>query len=801
MTIQERTKQSWTRKHDLPGAPRFPTVPVTLYPESGSLKDLIDRCKSPARQHMHAAGSHWALSEAAFSDHTYIETHDTHDFLPAMSRTLYDVIPGCMTQQFIDTLASRTVLPYDADPAHVRENEGLYLVHVETGKRIYQLYAELDLGDDDPQSLATLLKGKTGGMYSGPWAFATLGGAGGQTVFGALTTGTHGGDFEMPPLADSVMAMHLVADGGKHYWIEPESTGGLPRLTDDQKLRDRYGPVSGNPNDFVILRDDTVFRAVLVSAGRFGIVYSVVLKAVRQYSLHEEVRLTNTSGEILTWQVVRGLIGTLTGPLYQKPSDPANGTDDKNRFLQIAVCLTPFENFQKNRVSITKRWNVELTGPDPVTPFGRNERRGEPPRKPDGTLIIDPLIQGPRFQNAGTTQAYSPTGPSFLEKACADANFMDGLVQEIHDAIHDLLHNHTVAGGLAGAAIIGGAEALAPLLPLLAIFLLLLEHFLDDLRKSAKRLGQAMDIIRDLLLDRSDPGELTIGTYLWHAIAYKVFEALQGEHDFSAISYAVMDRHDYVQQSCDVNVESVEVFFAADDPMLIAFIDALISFEIHQEAQGLAFLGYASLRFTGQTRALLGMQTHPMTCAVEVAGLKDVKGTSQLVEFAIALARNPNFRGILHWGQRNDFTMADIQERFGDRLAAPSGPLHQWRSALSRITGNGRLGNFSNAFTRRTGLEIVSPAIGSLTVVPLNTVVNNTVLITWDCEDNPSAVDIAIDIIDPTGTPTPHPHQTRFGQLQFSPTRRGTYTVRLTAVLTVNQESRSDQRSLNVVVT
>jgi hypothetical protein len=80
--------------------------------------------------------------------------------------------------------------------------------------------------------------------YLGPWGFQTLGGAGGQTVFNALTTGTHGGDIKFPPIADSVVALHLVADGGKHYWIEPgtptDHTHKL-QLTDDKKLKALYG--------------------------------------------------------------------------------------------------------------------------------------------------------------------------------------------------------------------------------------------------------------------------------------------------------------------------------------------------------------------------------------------------------------------------------------------------------------------------------------------------------------------------------------------------------------------------------
>ena len=75
-------------------------------------------------------------------------------------------------------------------------------------------------------SLAVLMRDQWGNpSYLGPWGFRTLGGAGGQTVFGALTTGTHGGDFRAGPIAESVVALHLVADGGRHYWIEPGSRG------------------------------------------------------------------------------------------------------------------------------------------------------------------------------------------------------------------------------------------------------------------------------------------------------------------------------------------------------------------------------------------------------------------------------------------------------------------------------------------------------------------------------------------------------------------------------------------------
>src|SRR6516164_419100 len=136
---------------------------------------------------------------------------------------------------------------------------------------------------DDPDTLAGVLKktwsldprhdGRQTPEFGGPHAFNTLGSAGGQTVVGALNTGTHGGDFDRPPIADSVLAIHLVADGGKQYWIEPEMT---PTLTDDSSLTQALSDlgVPMGAADFEIVRDSKLFNAVLVSAGRFGVIYS-----------------------------------------------------------------------------------------------------------------------------------------------------------------------------------------------------------------------------------------------------------------------------------------------------------------------------------------------------------------------------------------------------------------------------------------------------------------------------------------------------------------------------------------------
>jgi hypothetical protein len=87
-----------------------------------------------------------------------------------------------------------------------------------------------------------------------------------------------------------------------------------------------------------------------------------------------------------------------------------------------------------------------------------------------------------------------------------------------------------------------------------------------------------------------------------------------------------------------------------------------------------------------------------MSCAVEIAGLKDSPGVAPLIDYAIALSRDRNYGGILHWGQRNDSDRSDIEHRFG-------ADLQTWRSKLRQLTDDGAADAFSSAFTVQTGLE------------------------------------------------------------------------------------------------
>ena len=280
-----------------------------------------------------------------------------------------------------------------------------------------------------------------------------------------------------------------------------------------------------------------------------------------------------------------------------------------------------------------------------------------------GTVQTDPIgvaaaeINGaPVYTLAGNSYPYRPQDgspfqanpdPSFFNAACADASFLRGVINQVIEEIEDFVaSNGAIVGPALAAVAAAGGVGLLGLLGALALIALLLRELLD-LFDADDRLGEHMNNLRGELLDptETDPVKRAAGLLAWQAIAYLVFESLQAEVEFGAKSFAVMDRKHYLDLGCEQNVASIEVFFDALDSRLVAFIDALIAFEIKQELMGKAFLGYASLRFMGRTAAHLGMQRYPITCSIEVAGLKDMSGSQELVDYAHRLARHPDWGG------------------------------------------------------------------------------------------------------------------------------------------------------------
>jgi FAD/FMN-containing dehydrogenase len=93
----------------------------------------------------------------------------------------------------------------------------------------------------------------------------TSGASNGQTIAGAMSTGTHGAAIDVGSIPDYVVGLHLIVSPSRHVWLE----------------RKTYPVVS---ESFVkninaeLVQDDSLFNAALVSFGCFGFIHGVMIE-------------------------------------------------------------------------------------------------------------------------------------------------------------------------------------------------------------------------------------------------------------------------------------------------------------------------------------------------------------------------------------------------------------------------------------------------------------------------------------------------------------------------------------------
>lgn len=111
-------------------------------------------------------------------------------------------------------------------------------------------------------------------------ALFNMGGYDGQTIAGVMMTATHGSGLAYGPIADSVVSLQMVVDGGQMVQIEP-SNG----ITNPATFS---GTLEENSTIKVrLIQDDDAFNAARVSVGSMGVVYSLVLRTDRKFWLRE----------------------------------------------------------------------------------------------------------------------------------------------------------------------------------------------------------------------------------------------------------------------------------------------------------------------------------------------------------------------------------------------------------------------------------------------------------------------------------------------------------------------------------
>jgi hypothetical protein len=157
---------------------------------------------------------------------------------------------------------------------------------------------------------------------------------------------------DLPPLADAVVAMHLVTEGGRELWIERASQP----ITDDAALG---AALARSCPDTEIVRNDDVFNALLVGFGRFGVIYSYVLRARPAFRLAEWT--TRIPAPSLTAALRNGVAGgTFLAPLLAMLPSPPTSLNALNIASPSGVEVA-FDTNNLGMCYVKRRWSTSDT--------------------------------------------------------------------------------------------------------------------------------------------------------------------------------------------------------------------------------------------------------------------------------------------------------------------------------------------------------------------------------------------------------------------------------------------------------
>jgi FAD/FMN-containing dehydrogenase len=531
-----------------------------------------------------------------------------------------------------DASIADAVIPFALnDTARARSR---YFVHVETGIKIHALNCALD-GMRDASGLGL--------------AMPTLGGSNGQSLAGVISTGTHGGDIDLPPIADAVRAIHLVGPGGREWWIEPN--GGA--ITSRERLvaaRDA-GLLCA---DIRIEYDDELFRAALVSVGRMGIIYSVVIEAVDAFRLREQ-RLASS------WEIEASVIRDN----IVNAAEPFSGP----RFAEYVV--SPYRNGSGVHGCVVSTRRIP-TADVTTTPDG-------PPNPEPFELACDLAHLTP------TLAALSAALPAIIAAAVgvalAGISWMIGI---------------PFIGGLLFAAASTAVIATATT-ALVALETALIAALATPGENIAEKLANICNLA-------VAAGQKQLIPELVNAI----FGLIRNPNapPVTRESFRVMTSQEVCGAQrrelpeCMRQIDGLEFAFDASpgSEALFDFINDVFALtDEFYNANRPAGFGI-SIRFCKATQALIGMQQYQRTASVEFLMLRGFDSHPDFIRRLHAIAFR--HRGIPHWGLIHDLDARTTADLYGDNLT-------RWRFQLGRLidAGGGRTSTFSTPFSIARNLE------------------------------------------------------------------------------------------------
>ncbi len=521
-----------------------------------------------------------------------------------------ECVVGGRTQALIDTSALNgtldSLIPDLVDPRAA--TAGNRLVHVEAGIKLFDLNCRLDAM----------------GL-----ALPTLGGSRGQSLAGVMSTGVHGADVSLPPVADAVRAVHLVGPGGQQWWIEP-AAGALTTqdVIDRAKAKGVLDPSIKN------VYDNQWFNAVLVAMGCAGVIYSVVVECRPAFRLR-----SITTAE--SWARAQMHILDLAFP-GRSP-----------RFLEINV----------NPADLSCRVTIrtETTEPESM-PAGQ------------GGLPIGVIVAGVGLLGPGALGLFFGAIGDYVARTSAEIALL-GLVpvagpalqiQRTAEALRPVEDAHRLLVELGLAAVNPqDARRVADILPTAINLIWAIGAFVVSGRT-------IVDQIQAAITNGQRPEETRIGAS---------FQVMTAQPACSADG----------SQSHDETTRLVESYeYAVPASRAIAFVDRLVAVIGEQRRGPDAIIVNLNLRFTGRTRATLGMQQFDQTCHVEIYTFRGLRGNEAFKVRLRGVVRE--FDALPHWGQLHSPDEARLLqmravERWQPVIRALSGGSEMFWSDFSRVRG------------------------------------------------------------------------------------------------------------------
>jgi hypothetical protein len=563
--------------------------------------------------------------------------------------------------RLVDTRALASSL--QCEFRHIRAHADVAGVPVDRKERLFHVEAGITMAD-----LQQLLDHQNPRL-----AIRASGGSPGATLAGALSTATHGGEcgpgWEL--LVDSVRAVHLVGPGGVQWWIEGDEA-----VANQTELQKRYNGIRFVGKGWAGisgLTSEDVLRAVVVSMGTMGVIYSVVLAVYEQFGLRQVVQHVGPDHAGHDgWQV-------LLGRAKVSEADLRNNVTSANTDV-LGMLL----DGTKNGTGIAAADNVYVDLA--INPLDRQcwvVNRSLTKDLPDDPNNA-PTLPGAGFLDVISRALAGDAKQADLRDDRSLARIFDFLSWGRSD--FDMINN----AGQAARLVRQPTSQPDPLTALLA-------------------LASAQAVLNM----RNRPSQPATGLAFGADVLTGFFHALQGTapdgmSDQTGVSYRIG-----AIGWPDTGLAGRGLEVSLDPQVAFSFVQQVLFDKVRAVSMvqpPSPLLGYISIRVCPKTRTLMGMQQFgDHSVMVEVVGYRSPQANdlmNEIQDAAIAFQPLPAVsKPLLHWGLENHrLAAADLPATpLGQPYAGAMTRLDAFRAIRAFLRGNAPP-VFDNFFTQRLGI-------------------------------------------------------------------------------------------------